>query len=96
MNARAVLATAPEIRANPLREESVTLKAADPCTFVVFGASGDLTHRKLIPALFRLSKQKLLHPQSGQGLRQTCHSFRVSTAAASPQKTTKDLILVSA
>src|SRR5438552_666138 len=64
MNARAVLATAPEIRANPLREESVTLKAADPCTFVVFGASGDLTHRKLIPALFRLSKQKLLHPQT--------------------------------
>ncbi|HXL15779.1 MAG TPA: glucose-6-phosphate dehydrogenase [Methylomirabilota bacterium] len=64
MNARAVLATAPEVRANPLREESVTLKAADPCTFVVFGASGDLTHRKLIPALFRLSKQKLLHPRT--------------------------------
>ena len=63
MNARAVLA-APETRANPLREESVTLKAADPCTFVVFGATGDLTHRKLIPALFRLSKQKLLHPQT--------------------------------
>ncbi len=64
MSARAVLAVAPETRANPLREESDTLKAADPCTFVVFGASGDLTHRKLIPALFRLSKQKLLHPQT--------------------------------
>ena len=64
MSARAVLAVAPETRVNPLREESVTLKAADPCTFVVFGASGDLTHRKLIPALFRLSKQKLLHPQT--------------------------------
>ena len=33
---------------------------------------------------------------AGQRLRQTCHSFRVSKAAASPQKTTKDLILVSA
>jgi len=64
MSARALLAVAPETRVNPLREESVTLKAADPCTFVVFGASGDLTHRKLIPALFRLSKQKLLHPQT--------------------------------
>ena len=34
---------------NPLREGSVTLKAADPCTIVVFGATGDLTHRKLLP-----------------------------------------------
>ncbi|HZE19436.1 MAG TPA: glucose-6-phosphate dehydrogenase [Candidatus Angelobacter sp.] len=58
------VAAPPEARENPLREESVTLKAADPCTFVVFGASGDLTHRKLIPALFRLSKQKLLHPRT--------------------------------
>jgi glucose-6-phosphate 1-dehydrogenase len=64
VSARGSVAVAPEIRANPLREESVTLKAADPCTFVVFGATGDLTHRKLIPALFRLSKQKLLHPRT--------------------------------
>jgi glucose-6-phosphate 1-dehydrogenase len=64
VNARGGLAVTPEPRVNPLREESVTLKAADPCTFVVFGATGDLTHRKLIPALFRLSKQKLLHPRT--------------------------------
>jgi glucose-6-phosphate 1-dehydrogenase len=62
--ARGALAVPPEPRTNPLREESVTLKAADPCTIIVFGATGDLTHRKLIPALFRLSKQKLLHPRS--------------------------------
>ncbi|TMQ64087.1 MAG: glucose-6-phosphate dehydrogenase (NADP(+)) [Candidatus Eisenbacteria bacterium] len=49
---------------NPLRDESLTLKATDPCCIVVFGATGDLTHRKLIPALFRLSKQKLLHPRT--------------------------------
>ena len=49
---------------NPLREGSVTLRAADPCTIVVFGASGDLTHRKLLPALFALSREKLLHPKS--------------------------------
>jgi glucose-6-phosphate 1-dehydrogenase len=29
-------------------------KAAEPCTVVIFGASGDLTSRKLIPALYHL------------------------------------------
>ena len=27
-------------------------KILDPCTIVIFGASGDLTARKLIPALY--------------------------------------------
>ncbi|GIK57447.1 MAG: glucose-6-phosphate dehydrogenase [Chloroflexi bacterium] len=31
-----------------------------PATIVIFGASGDLTRRKLIPALFRLCRQNLL------------------------------------
>ncbi len=31
-----------------------------PCCLVIFGATGDLTHRKLIPALFSLEAQKLL------------------------------------
>jgi glucose-6-phosphate 1-dehydrogenase len=35
-------------------------KAAGPCVFVLFGAAGDLTKRKLIPALFNLVKAKLL------------------------------------
>ena len=64
MSAPGGLTLTSEAASNPLREESVTLKAADPCCIVVFGATGDLTHRKLIPALFRLSKQKLLHPQT--------------------------------
>jgi glucose-6-phosphate 1-dehydrogenase len=29
-------------------------KEHDPCTIVIFGASGDLTQRKLVPALYRL------------------------------------------
>src|SRR3982074_1958855 len=33
---------------------------APPCVIVIFGASGDLTHRKLIPALFDLFKAGLL------------------------------------
>jgi glucose-6-phosphate 1-dehydrogenase len=35
-------------------------RPADPCIMVVFGASGDLTKRKLIPALYNLAKDNLL------------------------------------
>ncbi len=35
----------------------------DPCTIVIFGASGDLTKRKLVPALYNLKVLKLL-PQN--------------------------------
>ena len=30
------------------------MKAIEPCTLVIFGAGGNLSRRKLIPALFRL------------------------------------------
>ena len=33
---------------------------ADPCTLVIFGANGDLTKRKLVPAIYYLAEQKLL------------------------------------
>jgi glucose-6-phosphate 1-dehydrogenase len=33
-------------------------KAVEPCTIVIFGASGDLTARKLIPALYHLSVER--------------------------------------
>ena len=33
-----------------------------PCTIVIFGASGDLTARKLIPALYHLFKEKQMPP----------------------------------
>src|SRR5215510_11887921 len=36
-------------------------RPAPPCTTVIFGASGDLTHRKLIPALFDLFQAGLLN-----------------------------------
>ena len=32
----------------------------DPCILVIFGASGDLTARKLVPALYEMSKAGLL------------------------------------
>ena len=34
--------------------EAPSLPKGDPCTIVIFGATGDLTRRKLMPALFRL------------------------------------------
>src|SRR6187200_46821 len=34
--------------------------AAPPCAMVIFGASGDLTKRKLIPALHNLRRARLL------------------------------------
>src|SRR3954462_4203455 len=37
-----------------------TRKLVDPCTVVIFGASGDLTARKLIPALYHLFAEKAL------------------------------------
>jgi len=35
-------------------------KTPEPCTIVIFGASGDLTARKLIPAFYHLFKDKLM------------------------------------
>jgi len=35
-------------------------RAGDPCVMVIFGAAGDLTRRKLIPALYNLASANLL------------------------------------
>lgn len=37
-----------------------TPKNAEPCVMVIFGATGDLTKRKLFPALYNLAKQGFL------------------------------------
>jgi glucose-6-phosphate 1-dehydrogenase len=38
-------------------------KPADPCVMVIFGASGDLTKRLVVPALYNLSRTKVLPEQ---------------------------------
>src|SRR5512144_758135 len=53
-----------EAAENPLREGSVTLRAAEPCSIVVFGATGDLAHKKLFPALTRIAASHALHPRT--------------------------------
>lgn len=35
-------------------------KTAEPCVMVIFGATGDLTKRKLLPALYNLAKEDFL------------------------------------
>jgi glucose-6-phosphate 1-dehydrogenase len=45
---------------NPLLEGLSARRMPDPCAFVIFGASGDLTKRKLIPALYSLAYRRLL------------------------------------
>jgi glucose-6-phosphate 1-dehydrogenase len=47
---------------NPLAEGIQTTRRAPPGALVVFGASGDLTSRKLLPALGSLCRRRLLPP----------------------------------
>jgi len=42
---------------NPLVEGRRLSKVVDPCIVVIFGATGDLTSRKLFPALYNLQRE---------------------------------------
>jgi glucose-6-phosphate 1-dehydrogenase len=54
------MAAAETEQENPLREGLVIRRRPDPCALVIFGASGDLTHKKLMPALYSLMFRRLL------------------------------------
>src|SRR5437764_14802719 len=41
---------------NPLRQALPRTRVPEPCAIVLFGATGDLAHRKLVPALFQLAR----------------------------------------
>jgi len=45
---------------NPLREGLRLARTPEPATLVLFGGSGDLAGRKLLPALYNLAVQRLL------------------------------------
>jgi len=45
---------------NPLMEGLQIRRRPEPCVLVIFGASGDLTQRKLMPALYALALRRLL------------------------------------
>jgi len=50
---------------NPLEEGARLSKAPDPCIMVIFGATGDLTARKLLPALYNLAENGQLPAHFG-------------------------------
>lgn len=45
---------------NPLEEAGRSNRNVDPCALVIFGATGDLTGRKLAPAIYNLGKDGML------------------------------------
>jgi glucose-6-phosphate 1-dehydrogenase len=53
------------VDSNPLAEGLRLRRRPDPCALVIFGASGDLTQRKLFPALYALAVRRLLPEQFG-------------------------------
>jgi glucose-6-phosphate 1-dehydrogenase len=65
-------ATAPD---NPLLEGLRLRRTPEPCVLTIFGASGDLTERKLMPALYSLAVRRLLPEQFAiVGVARTAHT----------------------
>lgn len=53
----------PKAATHPLEELGVSSRFIEPCILVIFGATGDLTARKLIPAIYNLAREGQLSPQ---------------------------------
>ena len=52
------------VEATPLVRPAITpFPKGESCVLVIFGASGDLTRRKLLPALYDLACLDCVHPQ---------------------------------
>ena len=56
------MSKASETETNPLREGLATRTVPQACSVVIFGATGDLTMRKLIPALYNIAADGELPP----------------------------------
>ncbi len=56
-------ATEPRAGENPLLEGLELRRRPEPCVLTIFGASGDLTRRKIFPALYALAYRRLLPEQ---------------------------------
>src|SRR5260370_6868640 len=86
------------IHASPYEKLSQDpLPTGDSCVLVIFGASGDLTNRKLIPGLYNLAWGGCMNPQfEVLGIGRTPMSpeeFRKKTReAAAKSKDTRDFI----
>ncbi|MGH7904561.1 MAG: glucose-6-phosphate dehydrogenase [Candidatus Dormibacteraceae bacterium] len=56
------MTAAPDLAANPLSPGLHEYRVADPALMVIFGATGDLAARKLLPSIYNLAAQRLLPP----------------------------------
>ncbi len=62
MNAKAAPKKSARKAAAPSLIDRADAPPAPPCTLVIFGASGDLTHRLLMPAIYNLARKGSLDP----------------------------------
>jgi glucose-6-phosphate 1-dehydrogenase len=74
---------------------TTSARQADPCTLIIFGASGDLTHRLLLPALYNLAVSGLL-PEAFALIgvarsEATSEAFRDDLAKCLPKFATRDI-----
>lgn len=63
---------------NPLRVGLQQQKTPEPQILVIFGASGDLTQRKLVPALYKLRRERRIPPETtivGVARREWSHDY---------------------
>jgi glucose-6-phosphate 1-dehydrogenase len=56
----AIVQPLPEV--NPLQDSLRFDRRVPPCAIVIFGASGDLSKRKLLPSLYRLFQERRISP----------------------------------
>ncbi|HEY9298157.1 MAG TPA: glucose-6-phosphate dehydrogenase, partial [Phormidium sp.] len=49
---------------NPLRVGLRKERVPEPQILVIFGASGDLTQRKLVPAIYQMKRDRRLPPET--------------------------------
>jgi glucose-6-phosphate 1-dehydrogenase len=57
--------TEDQLRENPLLQGLQLTRRPEPCALVIFGASGDLVHKKLMPAIYSLAYRQLLPEKFG-------------------------------
>ena len=80
---------------NPLRAGQRIARTPEPCALVIFGGTGDLAARKIVPALYNLALQRLLPaafavvgaaraPLTADGFREMLHADLVKFSRTKP------------
>jgi len=73
-------------------DNNVMKRTSPPCLLVVFGASGDLAMRKLLPAVFHLAGQDLLHGPTFESAPTVAESRGPARLDANPESASLDLL----